>query len=47
MKAHDVWLISDEIHCDIMRKGMQHLPFATVLSDYDKVITAMSAKQSV
>ena len=20
MKAHDVWLISDEIHCDIMRK---------------------------
>ncbi|MDU4335777.1 MAG: PatB family C-S lyase [Staphylococcus lugdunensis] len=46
MKAHDVWLISDEIHCDIMRKGMQHLPFATVLPDYDKVITAMSQSKA-
>lgn len=28
--AHDVTVISDEVHCDIVRPGMAHTPFAAV-----------------
>jgi bifunctional pyridoxal-dependent enzyme with beta-cystathionase and maltose regulon repressor activities len=28
MVDNDVWIISDEIHCDIKRDGQTHVPFA-------------------
>ena len=27
MVDNDVWIISDEIHCDIKRDGQTHVPF--------------------
>ena len=40
-KDNDVWLISDEIHCDLLRTGVRHTPMAKVM-DWDKVITCMA-----
>ena len=46
MKDNDVWLISDEIHCDIKRSGQSHVPFAKAVPDYDKIITTMSQSKA-
>jgi len=42
---YDVTLVSDEIHCDIIRINKQHIPAAT-LSNYSKLITCTSASKS-
>ena len=46
MKDNDVWLISDEIHCDIKRSDRSHVPFAKAVPDYDKIITTMSQSKA-
>lgn len=42
MARHDLWIISDEIHCDLSRRGNRHIPLAKVLPDYPKLITCMA-----
>lgn len=46
MQDNDVWVISDEIHCDIKRAGQTHIPFAKAVPDYDKIITTMSQSKA-
>ncbi|WP_053020076.1 3M3SH-releasing C-S lyase [Staphylococcus haemolyticus] len=46
MVDNDVWIISDEIHCDIKRDGQTHVPFAKAVPDYDKIVTAMSQSKA-
>lgn len=43
-QKNDLWLISDEIHCDILRQGVRHIPLAKV-TDYKKLVTCMSASK--
>lgn len=43
---HKLWVISDEIHCDLLRRGKQHIPFAKIIPDYDKVITCMAPSKT-
>lgn len=43
---NDVWIISDEIHCDLLRVGKQHIPLATLFPEYDKLITAMAPSKT-
>ena len=43
---HQLWVISDEIHCDLLRRGKQHIPFAKIIPDYDKVITCMAPSKT-
>lgn len=43
---HDLWLISDEIHCDLIRQGYKHIPMGKMLPDYQKLITCMSASKT-
>ena len=43
---HDLWLVSDEIHCDLVRQGVRHTPMGKVLPDYRKLITCMSASKT-
>jgi len=43
---HDLWLISDEIHCDLVRRGIRHTPTGKVLPDYQKLVTCMSASKT-
>ena len=45
-KKYDLWLISDEIHCDLIRRGKRHIPMGKVLPDYKKLITCMSASKT-
>lgn len=45
-RDNGVWIISDEIHCDLVRTGLRHTPMAKALPDYDKVITCMSPSKT-
>ena len=46
VRKYDLWLISDEIHCDIIRQGLCHTPMGKVMPDYRKLITCMSASKT-
>lgn len=47
IKKYDMWVISDEIHCDLRREGTpSHIPLGKVMPDYDKLITCMSTSKS-
>ncbi len=43
---HNMWVISDEIHCDLLRNGYQHIPLGKVMSGYDKLITCMAPSKT-
>ncbi|MFC5592049.1 MalY/PatB family protein [Sporosarcina soli] len=43
---HGVWIISDEIHCDLLRVGQQHIPLAKLFPEYDKLVTAMAPSKT-
>ena len=42
MARYQLWVISDEIHCDLSRVGRRHIPLAAVMPDYPKLITCMA-----
>ncbi len=47
IKKHDIWVISDEIHCDLRRADApKHVPLGKIMEDYDKLVTCMSASKS-
>jgi cystathionine beta-lyase len=41
-----VRIISDEIHCDLLRAGQVHTPLAKVFPDTDKIITCMAPSKT-
>ncbi|SDE36828.1 MalY/PatB family protein [Sporomusa acidovorans] len=43
---HNLWIISDEIHCDLLRVGMVHTPLAKLFPNYDKLITCMAPSKT-
>lgn len=43
---NDLWVVSDEIHCDLIRTGLRHIPMGKIMPDYDKLITTMSASKT-
>lgn len=45
VKKYNLWIISDEIHCDIFRQGVRHIPMAKIMPDYDKLIVCTSASK--
>ncbi|MGN0939875.1 MAG: MalY/PatB family protein [Selenomonas sp.] len=45
VEKHNLWIISDEIHCDILHQGVHHIPMAKVMPDYPKLITCTSASK--
>lgn len=46
VRKNDLWVISDEIHCDLLRQGQTHIPLAKVMPDYDKLITCMATSKT-
>lgn len=42
----NIWIISDEIHCDLLRTEKRHLPFAKLFPDYSRIITCMSPSKT-
>lgn len=45
-QAHKVLLISDEVHCDIRRKGVTHYPVASLVQDQTGIITLTAVNKS-
>ncbi|MGG1640044.1 MalY/PatB family protein [Paenibacillus sp. NRS-1782] len=43
---NDVWIISDEIHCDLLRNGQVHTPMAKLFPDSDRIITCMAPSKT-
>lgn len=44
-KQYNVYLVSDEIHCDLTRVGVEHYPVAKLRPDYD-VVTCVSPSKT-
>ncbi|MBQ3369702.1 MAG: pyridoxal phosphate-dependent aminotransferase [Mogibacterium sp.] len=42
-KRHNVYVISDEIHHDIIMSGHTHIPSATVSTSYDDILVTLTA----
>lgn len=46
-KKHGKWIISDEIHADLLRKGVRHTPIAKLAGDYkDQIITCTAPSKT-
>ena len=46
IEKHRLWVVSDEIHCDLIRTGLRHTPLGKIMPDYDRLITCMSASKT-
>lgn len=44
--GNDITIISDEIHCDLLRKDIFFNPMASLFPDSDKIITCMSPSKT-
>ncbi|MNS52328.1 Cystathionine beta-lyase PatB [compost metagenome] len=42
----NIWLISDEIHCDLLRKGISHTPLAKLFPDSERIITCTAPSKT-
>lgn len=42
IEKYNLWVVSDEIHCDMIRCGRRHIPMAKVMDSYPKLITCMA-----
>ena len=45
-QRHDMWVISDEIHCDLLRAGQHHTPMGKVMPDYGRLVTCMAPSKT-
>ena len=39
VEKYNIWIVSDEIHCDLLRVGKTHIPMAKIMPNYQKLIT--------
>lgn len=44
--ANGVLVVSDEIHCDLLRTGRHHTPLAKLYPDSDQIVTCMSSSKT-
>lgn len=45
-QENNLWIISDEIHCDLLRNNKKHIPMAKITGDYSKIITCMAPSKT-
>ncbi len=45
VERNDLYIISDEIHCDIQRTGTPHIPMGMIMKDNKRLVTCMSASK--
>lgn len=43
---HNVKIVSDEIHCDLLRKGVKHTPMAKLFPGNQNIITCMAVSKT-
>tara|TARA_B100002049_G_scaffold220894_1_gene189719 strand:- start:182 stop:1372 length:1191 start_codon:yes stop_codon:yes gene_type:complete len=44
--AHDICVVSDEIHCDLLRSGLTHTPLAKLFPDHRNIVTCMAPSKT-
>ena len=44
--ANNVLVVSDEIHCDLLRHGQSHTPLASLFPHSDQIVTTMSSSKT-
>lgn len=44
--SRNLWIISDEIHCDLLRNGQAHIPLAKLFPQTDRIITCMAPSKT-
>ena len=42
VQENNLWIISDEIHCDLLRQGIKHTPMGKIMPDYERLVTCMA-----
>lgn len=43
---NNLWIISDEIHCDLLRCGLVHIPMAKLFPETDRIVTCMAPSKT-
>ncbi|MEM1176772.1 MAG: PatB family C-S lyase [Acidobacteriota bacterium] len=43
---HDVFIVSDEIHCDLLRSGLIHTPLARLFPESKRIVTCMAPSKT-
>lgn len=43
---NDLWIVSDEIHCDLLRNDQIHIPLAKLFPGSDRIITCMAPSKT-
>lgn len=46
IEKHQLWVISDEIHCDLIRLNQKHIPLGKIMPDYKKLVTCMAPSKT-
>ncbi len=46
IEKYGLWVISDEIHCDLTRQNQKHIPLGKIMPDYKKLITCMAPSKT-
>lgn len=46
IQRNGLWVISDEIHCDLLRMGKTHIPLGKVMPRYEKLVTCMAPSKT-
>lgn len=46
VRENNLWIVSDEIHCDLIRIGRKHIPLAKAMPDYDRLVTCMAPSKT-
>ncbi|MGN0203320.1 MAG: MalY/PatB family protein, partial [Coprococcus sp.] len=46
IEKHRLWVISDEIHCDLLRLNQKHIPLGKIMPDYRRLVTAMAPSKT-
>ncbi|MEW4413125.1 PatB family C-S lyase [Clostridium sp. AN503] len=46
IEQNHLWVISDEIHCDLIRCDQKHIPLGKVMPDYGRLVTCMAPSKT-
>lgn len=46
IEENSLWVISDEIHCDLLRCNQKHIPLGKVMPDYQRLVTCMAPSKT-
>lgn len=46
VEKYQLWVVSDEIHCDLLRCSQTHTPLGKIMPDYPRLVTCMAPSKT-